>query len=171
MENTGNTQITKDLKQKSILVSRVFNAPIEKTWQAYTDSEILDKWWGPLPWRAETKTMSFKEGGYWLYAMVGPENEKHWSRMNYLAITLYKSIDIEEAFSDENGKLNKDMPVGRGKITFTEVQNGVKVDFKTIYPSEDDLKKLIDMGFEQGISVCYDQLDGLLKESVHSHQI
>jgi uncharacterized protein YndB with AHSA1/START domain len=38
------TEITKDLKDKSILVSREFDAPIEKVWRAFTDSEILDKW-------------------------------------------------------------------------------------------------------------------------------
>lgn len=167
MENTGKTQITRNPQERSILVSRVFDAPIEKVWQAYTDSEILDHWWGPSPWRAETKSMSFKEGGYWLYAMVGPENEKHWSRMNYLTIIPHKSIDIEDAFSDENGNVDENMPVGRGKITFAQVDGGVKVDFKSIYPSEADLEKLVEMGFEQGISICYDQLDQRLKELVH----
>lgn len=170
MKNTGKTQITKDAQERSILVSRVFDAPIEKVWQAYTESELLDQWWGPSPWKAETKSMNFKEGGYWLYAMVGPENEKQWSRMNYQKITPYKSIDIEDAFSDENGDLNRDMPIGKGKITFTQTTGGVKVDFKSIYPSEADLDKLVEMGFEQGISVCYDQLDNLLKEIVHAHQ-
>lgn len=171
MKNTGKTQIKKDPRERSILVSRVFNAPIEKVWQAYTDSEFLDQWWGPSPWKAETKSMNFKEGGYWLYAMVGPENEKHWSRMNYLAIDPYKSIDVEDGFSDENGNFNRDMPIGKGRITFIPTANGVKVDFKSIYRSEADLNKLVETGFEQGISICYDQLDDLIKELVHTHKL
>jgi hypothetical protein len=62
------------------------------------------------------------------------------------------------------------MPVGKGSINFIPTKNGVKVDFKSIYPSEEDLNKLVEMGFEQGISLCYDQLDNLLKELVHTHQ-
>ncbi len=49
MENTNMTQVTKDQKENSILVSRVFNAPLEKVWQAHTDSQVLDRWWGPSP--------------------------------------------------------------------------------------------------------------------------
>lgn len=169
MNETGKTQIAKDPQENSILVSRVFNAPIEKVWQAYTDSEILDQWWGPSPWKAETKSMEFKEGGSWIYAMVGPENEKHWSRMNYRSVNPYKSIEVEDAFTDEHGNLKRDMPIGQGKITFTPTKDGIKVDFKSTYPHKADLNKLVEMGFEQGISICYDQLDGLLKESVHSH--
>lgn len=163
------TRIIKNPDENSILVSRVFDAPIEKVWQAFTDSKILDQWWGPSPWKAETKKMNFTTGGYWLYAMVGPDNEKHWSRMNYLEINPYNSIEVEDAFSDENGKLNRDLPVGRGKISFTRARDGVKVDFKSIYPTKDDLDKLVEMGFEQGISQCYDQLDSMLKEFVHTH--
>jgi uncharacterized protein YndB with AHSA1/START domain len=164
MKSTNKTQVTKDLKEKSILVSRVFNAPIEKVWPAYTDNEILDQWWGPLPWRAETKTMDFTSGGYWLYAMVSPENQKQWGRMNYLAIDQYKSFDIEDAFCDENGKLNYELPVSKGQIAFIKTENGTRVDFKMIYPAETDLEKIVEMGFEQGITICLDQLEILLKE-------
>jgi len=36
--------------------------------------------------------------------------------------------------------------------------------FKMIYPTETDLEKIVEMGFEQGISICLDQLESLLKE-------
>ena len=126
MKSINRTQVTKDLKENSILVSRVFNAPIKKVWQAHTDSEILDQWWGPSPWKAETKTINFTAGGFWLYAMVSPENQKQWGRMKYLAIDQYKSIEIEDAFCDENGKLNNELPVSKGQIAFA------KKDIETI---------------------------------------
>jgi uncharacterized protein YndB with AHSA1/START domain len=164
MKSNNKTQVFKDLKEKSILVSRVFNAPIEIVWQAHTDYKILDQWWGPSPWKAETKTMNFAAGGYWLYAMVSPENQKQWGRMNYLAIDKYESIEIEDAFCDENGKLNNELPVSKGQIAFSKTDNGTRVDFKMIYPTETDLERIAEMGFEQGITICQDQLESLLKE-------
>jgi len=161
MKSINRTQVTKDLKENSILVSRVFNAPVEKVWQAHTDNKILDKWWGPSPWQTETKTMNFSEGGYWLYAMVGPENQKQWGRMNYLVIDPYKSIKIEDAFCDENGKLNNDLPVSKGKISFTGTETGTRVEFKMNYPTKTDVEKIGEMGFEQGIMICHDQLEKL----------
>src|SRR5688572_24320395 len=101
MTATSKTQVVKDFKEKSVLVSREFNAPVEIVWRAYSEKEYLDQWWGPAPWRAETKSMDFRPGGYWLYAMIGPENEKHWGRMDYKAIDRHKSFDIEDSFCDE----------------------------------------------------------------------
>lgn len=163
MKRINSTQVTKDFGENSILVPRVFNAPLDKVWQAHTDNQVLDLWWGPLPWKAETKSIDFKAGGYWLYAMVGPENQKQWGRMNYIAIEQYKSIEIEDAFCDEDGKLNNELPVSKGQITFTKTDDGTRVDFKTCYPTLADLEKMTEMGFEQGITICHDQLESLLK--------
>lgn len=162
MYSSNKTKIVKDFKEKSILVSRNFKAPPDVLWNSFTSQEILDQWWGPYPWRAETKTMKFSAGGFWLYAMVGPENQRHWGRMNYLQIDLYRKIEIEDAFCDENGKLNTDLPVSEGQITFSKTKNGSKVDFKMIYPTENALQKVIEMGFEEGISICLDQLEKLV---------
>ncbi len=164
MKNTNKTEVTKDFKERSILVSRIFIAPIEKVWKAFTSSEILDQWWGPSPWRAETKKMNFTVGGYWLYAMVGPENQKHWGRMNYIAINHFKKIEIEDAFCDENGNLNVELPVSKGEIVFTQTETGTRVELRMIYPTESDLQKLIEMGFEEGITICLDQLENFLIE-------
>lgn len=156
------TSVTKDLKEKTILVSREFAALIEIVWNAYTDSKILDQWWGPSPWRAETKSIDFRVGGFWLYAMVGPENEKHWGRMNYLAIEKYKFIDLEDAFCDENGNVNSELPNSKGRISFTKTNTGTLVEFKLQLTSEEQLKQLVEMGFEEGIKICFEQLNDLI---------
>ena len=56
-------------ENNTINVKRVFAAALPLVWDAYTNSEILDQWWAPKPWKARTKTMDFREGGHWLYAM------------------------------------------------------------------------------------------------------
>jgi uncharacterized protein YndB with AHSA1/START domain len=165
MENKNKTQISKDFKEKSILVSRRFNAPLANVWCAYTESELLGQWWAPLPWKAETKVMDFTVGGYWLYAMVSPEGEKHWERMNYVAIDHHKSFNIEASFCDENGNFNKELPVSKRQISFSPQENGTLVEFKMIFPTENDLRKIVEMGFEQGISMTFDHLDNLFSQN------
>jgi uncharacterized protein YndB with AHSA1/START domain len=164
--SNNKTEVIKNFKERSIIVSREFDAPIEKVWQAYTDSSLLDQWWGPSPWKAETKRMNFKPGGYWLYAMVGPGGEKHWARMNYIAIDHLQGFDIEDVFCDEEGKVNSDLPVARGRMSFSKTANGTTVEFKMTYATETDVQKIVDMGFEQGITMCIEQLVELLKKEV-----
>ncbi|MFM9910443.1 MAG: SRPBCC domain-containing protein [Chitinophagaceae bacterium] len=162
METSIKTHIVKNLKEKSILVSTEFNAPIKNVWRAYTERELLDKWWGPSPWHAETKTMDFREGGFWLYAMVGPANEKHWGKMNYFAINYLRSIEIEDGFCDEEGVMNIALPTSKGSFVFTEIKTGTRVEFKMNYSSEKEVETLVEMGFEQGITTALGQLEGLL---------
>lgn len=164
MITKNKTEVTKDFKQKSILITREFNAPVAMVWRAFTEKELLEQWWAPAPWKAETKSMNFKVGGYWLYAMVGPANEKHWGRMNYIAINPHKYFELEDAFCDENGTVNPELPASKGKTVFTEIPNGTRVEFKMSYPTESDLKKIVEMGFEQGITACFDQLDELFEK-------
>ena len=164
MENNNKTIVVKNLDEKSILISREFNAPLANVWRAYTESELLEQWWAPKPWRAESKKMEFKVGGYWLYAMVGPENEKHWGRMNYLKIVHHKSFTIEDVFCDDEGNVNQTLPASRGSIEFTDTANGTLVEFKMIYPTEKDLQTIIEMGFEQGITACFEQLEILFNQ-------
>ena len=165
MKNSNKTLVIKDLKEKSVLVSREFNAPLKKVWRAYTESDLLEQWWAPQPWKAETKTMDFSVGGYWLYAMVGPENEKHWGRMDYTAIRPHESFEIKDSFCNEEGNVNTSLPVSTGSIVFTQTNNGTLVEFKMVYSSEEEIKTIIEMGFEQGITACLDQLEKLFQEN------
>lgn len=158
MSNQNKTMVTKNLKERSVTVTREFDAPLAHVWRAYTEKELLDQWWGPEPWRAETKSMNFKEGGYWLYAMVGPQNEKHWGRMNYIRIEHHKHFDIEDCFCDENGTVNSSLPVSTGRNQFAESTGQTRVEMKFTYATEEDLQKIVEMGFEEGISMCLEQL-------------
>ena len=157
------TTVVKDFQEKSILVSREFNAPLETVWRAFTESELLEKWWAPKPWSAETKHMDFSVGGYWLYAMVSPENQKHWGKMNFLAIDELVSYDIQDMFCDEEGNTNDALPVSSGKNTFTKTEKGTLVAFKTFYTNEEEVQKIVEMGFEQGITMTFEELANLLE--------
>lgn len=165
MGNSNKTLVVKDLEEKSVLVSREFTAPLEKVWRAYTESEILEQWWAPQPWKAETKTMDFTVGGYWLYAMVSPENEKHWGRMDYTAIAPHKSFAIKDCFCDEKGNINPSLPVSTGTIVFTTTDTGTLVEFKMFYSTKKEIETIIEMGFEQGMTACLEQLEKLFQEN------
>lgn len=78
-------------ENNTIVIKREFDANLEQVWQAWTKTEFLDRWWAPKPYRVETKTLNFTEGGVWLYAMVSPENEKLWCKADYQKIE-FKSL-------------------------------------------------------------------------------
>ena len=156
------TIYTKFPAEKKIQVKREFAAPLSKVWEAWTDSKILDQWWAPKPWKAETKTMDFKNGGYWLYYMSGPDGEKIWNKDIYQNIIPMKSFEGTDFFCDEDGNENKEMPGMLWKTSFEATENGTIVNVEITFATEDDLLKIVEMGFEEGFASAHENLDGLL---------
>ena len=156
------TIFTKDLSKKKMFVTREFAGNIELVWKAWTDAEILDEWWAPKPWKAKTKTMDFREGGSWLYVMMGPDGSQHWSRADYKKIVPLKYFEGDDCFCDEKGNKNPAFPSMNWKNTFTETKSGTKVEIEITYASVADLEKIVEMGFEEGFSAGHSNLDEYL---------
>ena len=151
-----------DKENRKVKVTREFAAPLSKVWAAYTQSELLDQWWAPKPWKANTKKMDFKEGGQWLYVMAGPGGEEHWCREDFKSVTPMKSFKAVDAFCDPNGKVNNDLPKSTWTCTFSEAGNKTTVIIEMECETLADLEKYIAMGFQQGFTMALVNLDELL---------
>jgi uncharacterized protein YndB with AHSA1/START domain len=162
MATTRKTMLTKDVAKKTINVIREFDASKDKVWDAWTKSELLEQWWAPKPWKAVTKTMNFKEGGFWFYCMAGPNGEKHYSRVDYLTIKPTDLFISEDSFCDEQGNISSDMPHMHWTNKFQSIPSGTRVEVELVFKKEEDMKKLIEMGFEGGFSMALENLDELL---------
>ena len=151
-------------ENSKIKVKREFAAPVEKVWSAWTESEILDQWWAPKPWKAQTKTMDFREGGFWLYAMIGPDGTKIWSIANYKSITPLKNFKGLDAFCDESGNINHEFPRALWSVSFSSSGDSTFVDIETKYENLSALEKIIEMGFKEGFTMALENLDTLLDQ-------
>jgi len=151
-------------ENSTIKVKREFAAPLEKVWAAWTESELLDQWWAPKPWKARTKSMNFSVGGFWLYAMVGPDGTEHWSRADYKAISTLKSFKGEDYFCDEAGNLNPQFPKSIWSVSFSISGDSTFVDIEIKYEKLADLEAIIAMGFKEGFTMALENLDELLDQ-------
>lgn len=69
-----------------IVISRVFAAPRELVWQAWTDAKHAGHWWGPAGFSTTTHAQDFRPGGSWRYTMHGPDGHDYPNRIDYLEI-------------------------------------------------------------------------------------
>jgi uncharacterized protein YndB with AHSA1/START domain len=156
------TSIERDLDNRTLTIRRRFDAPRSRVWRAYTEPELLDQWWAPKPWKTETVRMDFRVGGHWLYTMNGPEGEQHFCRMDFLEIEPGRRFLTDDVFADESGATNAEMPQQQFDTVFSEEGETTLVTVVSRYPSVEDLKKVIEMGIEQGVTMAQDQLAELL---------
>lgn len=149
-------------EDNTISVKREFAANLSLVWDAWTKAELLNQWWAPKPYHVETKSMDFREGGKWFYAMVSPEGEKHWCKMDYEKIEPSQSFSGLDAFCDENENESKDMPRMHWTNVFTEQSENTLVDITLKYESTEDLEKILELGFKEGFTMGLSNLDELL---------
>jgi len=162
----SDTRYTVNRTEKKIRVERTFRAPRPLLWQTWTRPELLDQWWAPEPWKAKTKNMDFREGGYWLYSMNGPEGEQHWARADYETITTEKFFAARDSFCDSEGETTKDMPAMYWEVHFHETGNISRVDMTISFDSGAELDQLVEMGFKEGFAAAHDNLDELLQKLI-----
>lgn len=158
-----------DKENKSIHIKKEYAADHKLVWEAWTTKEWLDQWWGPKPWYVETKTLDFIPNGIWHYAMVGPEGEKHWSLAQFISIDAAQSFIQKSGFCDEGGIMNSELPQSIWEVTFTAADDQhTLVDCKINYDTLEDLERYLQMGFQEGITMCLKQLDDLLEQKTSS---
>lgn len=162
MKNSLLMDFSVDKEKKEIIVKREFAAPVSKVWAAWTQEELLDQWWAPKPWKAKTKKMEFKDGGSWLYAMVGPDGEEHWARADYKNIKPLKSYTAYDAFCDAEGNINKELPRSLWNTEFNEEKGSTFVHIVIKHDKPEDLETTIRMGFKEGFLAALENLDAVL---------
>lgn len=155
-----NFVIEKD--KRSITVERSFNSPLPRVWAAWTEADILCKWWAPKPYACVITSLDFREGGRWSYYMQGPEGDRHYCFFDYESVEPKTSFSGSEGFCDEQGVINTTMPQMEWDSHFSQRDGSTVVRIKISFNSTEDLEKIILMGFKEGFALGLQQLEELL---------
>lgn len=83
-ENTPNT--TANLEDRDIVITRIFDAPRELVFKAWTDPKHLVQWWGPKGFTNTNQEIEVKPGGVWRYVMHGPDGVNYKNEIHFLEI-------------------------------------------------------------------------------------
>jgi uncharacterized protein YndB with AHSA1/START domain len=114
-------------------IIRVFDAPVEKVWAAWSNPEIIQKWWGPKDFTAPHVTVDFRVGGTYLYAMHGPAGTVFdmdmWSGGTYTEIVPMERIAYRDHFADKDG--NAVLPAQYGMADLPD-EMSVVVEFEQV---------------------------------------
>ena len=151
-----------DREKNTLTMKREFAAERPLVWDCYSKSELLEQWFAPKPFTAKTKHMDFREGGYWLYAMIDPNGPEHWGRTDYVKIRPIENYQALDGFCDETGRLNPAFPQANWDVSFIELTQHSRVDTVITFQSLKDLETVIKMGMKDGMTSALERLDELL---------
>lgn len=86
-----------------MVITRVFDAPRELVWKAWTDPKYVQQWWGPKGFTAPVCKMDFRVGGKSLYCMKSPDGQEFWNGVEYREIIPHEKIVSLMYFADSQG--------------------------------------------------------------------
>jgi uncharacterized protein YndB with AHSA1/START domain len=95
-----------------MVVTRVFDAPREIVWKAWTDPKYVMQWWGPKGFTVTSCEMDFRVGGKLLCCTRTPDGQEFWNGVEYHEIVPLEKIVSLMYFSDAKG--NKIDPAEMG---------------------------------------------------------
>jgi len=167
MKNALLFNFKEDRKNNTITVEREFAAPLDLVWAAWTEADILDRWWAPEPYRTITRSMDFREGGRWHYYMQGPEGDVHWCLLDYDTIRPKHYYAGSDAFCDEHGVMNTSKPKVRWENTFNPNGDTTTVTILMKFESLENLETIIQMGMKEGFTAGMENLDRYIAAQFH----
>ncbi len=91
--------------ENELIIMRVFNAPSQIVWKAWTDPDHFVHWWGPKNFTSPVCKIDFRVGGRYLFCMRSPEGQDYWSTGIYRELIPLKWIVYTDSFADEEGNL------------------------------------------------------------------
>jgi len=99
------TESNQKTGDQELVITRVFDAPRNLVWKAWTEPEHVMEWWGPKGFTAPIIKTDFRVGGKSLLCMRSPEGEDYWSTGVYKEIVEPERIVTTDSFSDAQGNV------------------------------------------------------------------
>lgn len=160
--------------QRQFVLTRVFEAPRQKVWEAFTQARHLAQWWGPRGFDIEVARVELRPGGVFHYSMKAPNGQVMWGKFVYREVKDPELLSFVNCFSDEQGNVirNPWMPNWPLEvlttIEFTENAGKTTITLSggPINATDDERKAYTDNteSMTKGFGGTFDQLAEYLKK-------
>lgn len=116
-------------RSNEIRIVRVYDAPVEAVWDAWTDPAQVAKWWGPRGFTLTTHSKDLRPGGIWHYTMHGPDGTDYPNK------TLYHVVEKHARLVYDHGGNDERAPLFRVTATFSEKKGRTTLEMTMALPT------------------------------------
>ena len=159
----GQTARADTIDDTSIVITREFDVPRDLLFDAWTQPEHIEKWFGPEGFSTRVEKHDFRVGGRSRYVMVGPDGKEYPGEGEFLEITKPERIVSTDGFGDdfEGENLPSGMVV---TATFDDLGGRTRVTLHIAHPTPEDRKRHEELGVVDGWGTTLDRLERYLAE-------
>ncbi|PRY01619.1 SRPBCC family protein [Allonocardiopsis opalescens] len=151
------TEITIEPGRHDIVITRVFDAPKERVFRAFTDPELFKRWNGPSGYDTVLDRWEAESGGTWRYVSRGEQGEFGFRGVFHDVVPNERIVQTFE-FEGMPGHVCLET------ATFEEVDGRTRYTGVSVFQSVEDRDGMAASGMESGVNDGFDKLDELLRE-------
>jgi uncharacterized protein YndB with AHSA1/START domain len=123
---------------REIVATRVFKAPQEIVWRAFTEPHQVEQWWGPRGFTTTTEVMDVRPGGVWKHVMHGPDGTDYPNQCVFIEVVKPERI----VFSNAGGKLGEPGANFVSTWTFAAVGEETRVIIRMRFATVEDCARI-----------------------------
>jgi len=157
------TTFTIKRDELKVVMERVFDAPREAVFKAFTDPRAIPQWWGPKRLTTTVDRMDVRPGGLWRFVQRDADGNE------YAFHGVHKVIDSPKLLS---ATFNFEGIPGVHEllqtVTFEDLGGRTKVVSIATYANVEDLDGMVASGMESGATESWDRLAELVEKASRS---
>lgn len=147
---------------RDLVLTRLIDAPRETLFRAWTEAELLKRWFTPAPWTTIHAELDVRPGGLSHIVMRGPDGAEFPNRGVYLEVVPNARLVFTDAYAGPNWEPSK-KPFFTGVICFEDEDGKTRYTALARHWTAVDAAKHAEMGFHAGWGKAADQLEALAK--------
>jgi uncharacterized protein YndB with AHSA1/START domain len=145
---------------REIVVTRVFNAPRELVFDAWTDPEQVVQWWGPRGFTTTIHAMDVRPGGVWRFIMHGPDGTDYDNKVVFLEVAKPERLVYNHGPGDES-----DSPQFHVTVNFQEDGGKTRLTLRLLFASTSERDRAVEFGALEGGNQTLERLGEYLAKA------
>ena len=141
--------------ERELVITRVFDAPRDLVFRAWTDPKHMARWWGPKHFTNRVEQMDVRLGGAWRIIMCAPDGAEHPSQGVYQEIVPPERLVFTNTAVDKDGNVIID---GFTTVTFADQGGKTKLTLETRGVAKVDYAANYLQGMEAGWTQSLERL-------------
>lgn len=151
--------MSRRIQPNELYIERLYDAPVEAVWDAWTDPKKVEQWWGPRGFTLTTHSKDLRVGGHWHYTMHGPDGTDYPNKTFYHEVEEYRKLVYDHGASDDRP------PLFRVTALFSDVGGKTKLQLTMSLATPEAAESIRKFIKPAGGNATWDRLAEYLSET------
>lgn len=148
------TQNESPTADREIVATRIFDAPRELVWTAWTRPEHVGHWWGPHGFTLTTHEIDVRPGGIWRFVMHGPDGTDFKNKIVFIEVLPPERLIYSHSGEDETAHLHF-----TATVTFTDLGGKTELSLRSVFETPEERDHVVaEFGAVEGAKQTLERL-------------